>query len=113
MAHSSNSHDDPKEHPASGVSGGHHFSWDDHFFGSVTVGERGQVVVPAEARKRFGIEPGDRLLVMAAPGSKSVMLCRMDDLREFMNTFQEGLSRVERETASADSIHTGNSEEEK
>jgi N-dimethylarginine dimethylaminohydrolase len=23
------------------------FSWDDHFFGAVTVGERGQVVIPA------------------------------------------------------------------
>ena len=26
------------------------FSWDDHFFGSVTVGERGQVVIPADAQ---------------------------------------------------------------
>ena len=71
------------------------FSWDDHFFGAVTVGERGQVVIPAEARKRFDIAPGDKLLIMGDPGRRSLMLCKMDTLREFMTVFQEGLARVE------------------
>lgn len=73
------------------------FSWDEHFYGAVTVGERGQIVVPVEARKRFGIEPGDKLLIMGDPGKRSLMLCKMDTLREFMTVFQEGLARVERE----------------
>ncbi len=34
------------------------------FYGSVTVGQRGQVVIPAEARKDFAIKPGDKLLVL-------------------------------------------------
>ncbi|MBC8104263.1 MAG: AbrB/MazE/SpoVT family DNA-binding domain-containing protein, partial [Cytophagales bacterium] len=75
----------------------HSFSWDDHFFGSVTIGERGQVVIPAEARKRFHLEPGDRLLVMGDPGKRSIMLCRIDTLREFMNAFQEGLAQAEQD----------------
>ncbi len=33
------------------------------FYGSVTVSERGQIVVPSDARKDFGIKPGDKLLV--------------------------------------------------
>ena len=33
------------------------------FYGSVTVSERGQVVIPADARKDFNIRTGDRLLV--------------------------------------------------
>jgi len=33
------------------------------FYGSVTVSERGQIVIPAEARRDFGIEVGDKLLV--------------------------------------------------
>ena len=33
------------------------------FYGSVTVSERGQVVIPAEARKDFNINTGDKLLV--------------------------------------------------
>jgi AbrB family looped-hinge helix DNA binding protein len=34
-----------------------------NFYGSVTVGERGQIVIPVNARKDFGIKPGDKLLV--------------------------------------------------
>jgi len=34
-----------------------------HFYGSITVSERGQVVIPAEARRDFDIEVGDKLLV--------------------------------------------------
>ena len=33
------------------------------FYGSVTVSERGQIVIPAEARKDFSIRAGDKLLV--------------------------------------------------
>jgi len=33
------------------------------FYGSITVSERGQIVIPAEARRDFGIEVGDKLLV--------------------------------------------------
>ena len=35
------------------------------FYGSVTVSERGQVVIPAEARKDFNIKTGDKMLVLA------------------------------------------------
>lgn len=34
-----------------------------HFFGSVTVGERGQIVIPKKAREVFKIKPGDQLLM--------------------------------------------------
>ena len=30
-----------------------------HVFGTVKVGERGQIVIPKEARELFGIRPGD------------------------------------------------------
>jgi len=33
------------------------------FYGSVTVSERGQIVIPADARKDFNIKIGDKLLV--------------------------------------------------
>ena len=33
------------------------------FYGSVTVSERGQIVIPIEARKDFNIKTGDKLLV--------------------------------------------------
>lgn len=35
-----------------------------HIFGLVTVGDKGQVVIPAKARKIFSITPGEQLIVL-------------------------------------------------
>lgn len=35
-----------------------------HLFGVVTVGDKGQIVIPAKARKTFSIAAGDRLVVL-------------------------------------------------
>ena len=39
-----------------------------HLFGSVKVGERGQIVIPKDARDLFGIAPGDKLVVLGDEG---------------------------------------------
>lgn len=33
-------------------------------FGTAKVGDRGQIVIPKEAREFYGIEPGDTLLLL-------------------------------------------------
>ncbi|WP_347707746.1 MULTISPECIES: helix-turn-helix transcriptional regulator [Clostridium] len=35
-----------------------------YFFGAVTVGERGQIVIPKDAREVFNINSGDKLLIL-------------------------------------------------
>ena len=35
-----------------------------HVFGIVKVGEKGQIIIPAKARKIFAISPGDNLVVL-------------------------------------------------
>lgn len=37
---------------------------DKYIFGVVKVGDKGQIVIPKEAREVFGIESGDSLLVL-------------------------------------------------
>ena len=66
------------------------------FFGTSTVGERGQVVIPAEAREEFNIQPGDKLMVMRHPVHAGVMLFKIDSAREFLDEFQKTLDRFER-----------------
>ena len=51
-----------------------------HFFGSVTVGERGQIVIPHKARKIFRIEPGDQLLVLGDEERGLAILPKQDVL---------------------------------
>ena len=68
--------------------------FDDHFFGSVTIGERGQVVIPAAARQALGYGPGDKLLVMSHPAHAGIMMFKIDALQSFLALMNEGLERV-------------------
>lgn len=38
-----------------------------NIYGMAIVGTKGQIVIPAEARKRMGIKPGDKLVVIPGP----------------------------------------------
>ena len=35
-----------------------------HIFGTVKIGEKGQIVIPKEAREIFNLQPGDSLVVL-------------------------------------------------
>jgi AbrB family looped-hinge helix DNA binding protein len=63
------------------------------FFGTVTVGERGQVVIPAEARKEFGIETGDKLLVFAHH-EHGISMVKIDAVQRFVDVLRETIERA-------------------
>ena len=44
-----------------------------HVFGTARVCERGQIVIPKEARAFFGIRPGDTLLILGSEDSGLVV----------------------------------------
>jgi AbrB family looped-hinge helix DNA binding protein len=67
------------------------------FFGSVTVGERGQVVIPSDVRKSLHIEPGDRLLVFRHPVGHGIMMTKIDSVQEVIGYFQRALESLEDE----------------
>ncbi|MBN9504315.1 MAG: hypothetical protein BGO01_03545 [Armatimonadetes bacterium 55-13] len=69
---------------------------EDGFYGTSTVGERGQVVIPAEAREQLGIHPGDKLMVMKHPAHPGVMLFKIESAREFIDEFLKTLDRAEK-----------------
>jgi len=66
----------------------------DAFFGSVTVGERGQIVIPAEARAELGIQPGEKLIVMRHPVNKGLMIFKFDAMREFLDEMEKAFQAV-------------------
>lgn len=41
----------------------HHLHPEGQFYGSVTVGEKGQIVIPQDAREKMKLKKGDRLLI--------------------------------------------------
>ena len=45
-----------------------------YLFGVVTVGEKGQIVIPVKARKVFDISTGDQLVVLGKEGEGIAMI---------------------------------------
>jgi len=50
-------------------------------FGTAKVGDRGQIVIPKEARELFNIQPGDTLLILGEE-NKGLIISRPELLRD-------------------------------
>lgn len=64
--------------------------------GSVTVGERGQIVIPAEARSDLGIKQGDKLIVFSGFGASSLTLIKAEAVTEFVAKAMKHLGEVKK-----------------
>ncbi|MBR6444468.1 MAG: AbrB/MazE/SpoVT family DNA-binding domain-containing protein [Firmicutes bacterium] len=58
----------------------------DKFVGIAKVGEKGQIVIPKEARDMFGIKPGDSIVVLCDV-NKGIGLLKSE-------VFQETLDKI-------------------
>lgn len=65
-------------------------------YGSTTISERGQVVIPIEARREIGLKPGTRLLVFGPMGKRGLILMPAEMVTDFIRNAMSGLSRLER-----------------
>lgn len=54
-----------------------------HIFGTVRVGEKGQIVIPKEARDIFDIKPGDLLLVAGDERQGGLAVMKSGEFMEF------------------------------
>ena len=55
-----------------------------HLFGMVKVGDKGQIVIPAKARKIFDINPGDNLIVLGDEG-QGIAIIKEKGLLDLLN----------------------------
>ena len=55
-----------------------------HIFGGARVGEKGQIVIPKEARQIFGVQPGDTLLILGDEET-GIIVTKPDVLRDAAN----------------------------
>lgn len=55
-----------------------------HLFGLVTVGEKGQIVIPSKARKIFSISAGDQLVVLGDE-TQGLALMKSEHFLNIMN----------------------------
>lgn len=53
-------------------------------YGTATVGTKGQVVIPADAREELDIHAGDRLYVVGSPDAGFIGLLKEETLESMM-----------------------------
>ena len=63
------------------------------FYGTTTIGEKGQVVIPAEARKTIGAKKGEKLLVFGLSRDIVVML-KVSNLAKFAARLSKRLREI-------------------
>ncbi len=61
------------------------------YIGICKVGEKGQIVIPKEARNMFGIVPGDSVVVLCDK-EKGMALVKADAIEEFTDEILKGLN---------------------
>ncbi len=63
-----------------------------HLFGIVTVGDKGQIVIPAKARKIFEISSGERLMVLGDE-NQGLALVKADDFLQLANSVKKAMKK--------------------
>ena len=69
--------------------------WSECLYGIATMGERGQIVIPIEARKKMGLTPGEKIIILSHPSEAGLVLFKADTMREFMTAMLEKLNHTE------------------
>ncbi len=65
-----------------------------YMFGAVKVGERGQVVIPKEAREVFNIKAGDLMLMLGDPET-GIAMVKLDVFQDMADNIFAGLKKGE------------------
>ena len=65
-----------------------------HIFGAVTVGEKGQIVIPKKARDTFGLSAGDTLIVLGDE-ERGLALVKAEDMIEMFNDVRRAMKERE------------------
>ena len=64
------------------------------FFGAATVGTKGQIVIPAEAREELQIREGDKLVIFSPPDRKGFMTIKAEVLEQTLQDLQSGIGNM-------------------
>ena len=60
-----------------------------YIFGVVKVGDKGQIVIPRDARKIYNINPGDALMMLG--DQRGIAILKTEIFQEAINQAMEGL----------------------
>lgn len=59
--------------------------------GTATLNDKGQLVIPVEARHKLGLEPGSRIVIMSSPEKPALTLVKAEVLEEMVRDLADAL----------------------
>jgi len=59
------------------------------FFSITTIGERGQIVIPKEARQALSLSAGDKLVVLPSRRGNGILLMKEQNIKEIAQSMSE------------------------
>ncbi len=66
-----------------------------HLFGVVTVGDKGQIVIPAKARKIFDIRPGEQMVVLGDE-TQGLAIMKADGFLQMASAIKEQITKTKK-----------------
>ncbi|MGC8971781.1 MAG: AbrB/MazE/SpoVT family DNA-binding domain-containing protein [bacterium] len=66
------------------------------FYGIATLSERGQLVIPQEARVDFDLNPGDKLIFMKVRNFPGLILIKADQIMNLLSNLTKDLIEMEK-----------------
>lgn len=70
-----------------------------NFYGVATIGTKGQIVIPAEAREAMNLHPGEKVIIFGKPGNDEhggiVCICHIDTAETFVAALTKRVSETQ------------------
>ena len=64
------------------------------FYGTATIGTKGQIVIPAEAREDLGFNTGDKVMVIGIKEKGMVGICKLESVEQMFAQMSEHLESM-------------------
>lgn len=69
--------------------GNHSFA---KILGTATLNEKGQLVIPAEARASLGLAPGSKVVIMKSPHKEALVILKAEEIEAMLQDFSGALN---------------------
>lgn len=64
------------------------------FYGTATIGTKGQIVIPANAREDLSLQPGDRVIVIGIKEHGMLGVCPINSVQEMLANMTQQLEHI-------------------
>ena len=65
--------------------------------GTATLNEKGQLVIPAEARSDLGLDPGTKVVIMKSPRKSALIVIKAEHVEGMIKNLSDALNDIKKE----------------